>query len=93
VAREIVISEILDRYSNGEKISPKEAQAVVAAAATVRKEFLDVTTKTLETADRSSFDYQVFLGVLFSMGDLLGRNGIVTGREMSDRWAKAEVVR
>jgi hypothetical protein len=93
VAKEIIVSEVLDRYANGEKVSAKEAQAVVAAATTIRREFLDVTSKTLKTADRGHPDYQVFLGVLLSMGDLLGRNGLVTGREMSNFWADAEKVR
>jgi hypothetical protein len=93
VPKEIIVSEVLDRYANGEKVSPKEAQAVVAAASMIRKEFLDVTSQTLATADRRHHDYQVFLGVLLSMGDLLGRHGVVTGKEMSDRWAEAEMVR
>jgi hypothetical protein len=92
VAREIIVSEILDRYAHGEKVSAKEAQAVVAAVAGVRQEFLEKVRMNIEEGDRRHPTYQVFLRVLQDMGDLLGRNGIVTGNEMSKFWTDAVTV-
>ena len=93
MAKEIILSEVLDRHVQGEKVSAKEAQAAVAAAAGVRHEFLSEALKKLEEADPRHPDYQVFLRVLQSMGDILGRHGIVTGQEMSRIWRAVEMVR
>lgn len=93
MAKEIILSEVLDKYDRGEKVSPKEAQSAVAAAAGVRHEFLSDALKKLEEADPRHPDYQVFVRVLQSMGETLGRHGIVTAEEMSRLWMAIEMVR
>lgn len=91
--QEIILSEVLDRYVKGEKVSAKEAQVAVAAAAGVREEFMADALKKLDEADPRDPDYQVFLRVLQSMGDTLGRNGIVSAQDMSRLWMAIEMVR
>lgn len=93
MSKEIILSEVLDRYDNGEKVSAKEAQAAVAAAAGVRHQFMEDAFKKLEEADPRDPDYQVFLRVLQSMGDTLGRHGIVSAKEMGRLWMAIEMVR
>lgn len=91
--KEIILSEVLEKYTEGGKVSAKECQAAVAAAAGVRREFLTEAFKKLEEVDPRHPDYPVFIRVLQSMGDTLGRHGIVTAEEMSRIWMAIEMVR
>lgn len=86
------IPEILERQADGGKIMPKEAQAVTAAAAGLRREFLKDAFGALQSLDPASLEFGAFKQCMRSMGETLVRHGIVSGEEMQLLWIGIERV-
>jgi hypothetical protein len=78
-AEPVVISEVLQRHSQGQKISLREAQAVVAAAVGIRNEFLNDIFVVMQ--DPSSLDISAFK-CMVGVAKLLSINGLISSKEM-----------
>lgn len=86
------LPEILERHADGGKVSPKEAQAVTAAAAGMRRQFLKDAWETLPSLDPSSPKFAAFKECMRSMGETLVQHGIISGDEMQGLWIAIERV-
>lgn len=92
MAKEVNLPEVLDKYAHGGKVSVKDGQAAVAAAAGLRHEFLRDAFQALQEVDPASQEFKAFTQCIRSMGETLVRHGIVSASEMQKLWMGIEMV-
>lgn len=72
------IADVLMRYARGQKISPREAQAVTAAATAIRIEFLNDMFQAMQ--DPSALDVGAFK-CMSGVAKMLSLHGFISSRE------------
>ena len=75
----IVVADILQRHSQGQKASLKEAQAVTSAAVAVRTEFLNDMFQAMQ--DPHALDIGAFK-CMVGVAKLLSMHGLISSKEM-----------